>query len=359
MISTAATVRSDAAILQSSFRSLASNDNRDESPDFRPFVASIGSFPRGRARSARLCLPTLTQTTAPHGLTSAEIARANSAVKHMLDGGHRLYYAVLGFPGLDFTRKDCEEFSRSLKNLLTTAQRRAGIPRHWVELIEVEGGAHFNIIFPANREIVESLRKSEKFALCTPFGKPILRIERAPTALNLVNVYLAKEATPQAKYALGAAIGKRRDGSHRLEGGGDRVRLSKALKADCSEAGRIEDWKRTYRDRVEPPDRPPPKRKTTSRKNPEAVKRTSSQKCSIANLAEKTPENQGLKPKTSENPSHSQTIGRRIACSLPSSRPNMRRRYVFAPPAWMLQPPAGPLERVRPPPVRATNPPAS
>lgn len=164
----------------------------------------------------------------------------------MVDSGLRLFYATIGWPGLPLSRKDADALVRDFKALLTTAQSRAELPAYWLEIIETEGGTHFNILFPASRAIVDGLRSSKIFSLRTPRGKPVLDIRWASAPLKLVNDYLSKEATPQAKRKFGRGIGRRRRGSHQLEGGGDRVRISKALKADCLDAGLIDDWHRSY-----------------------------------------------------------------------------------------------------------------
>src|SRR5215472_10217242 len=60
---------------------------------------------------------------------------------------------------------------------------------------------------------------------------------------GLVRKYLSKERTPQAGYGREYMLGGRLKGSHRLEGGGDRVRLSRALERDAIEAGYVEPWR--------------------------------------------------------------------------------------------------------------------
>jgi hypothetical protein len=61
--------------------------------------------------------------------------------------------------------------------------------------------------------------------------------------LKSLRNYLLKEATPQAVYKTGV---RRNKGSHRLgEGGGDRVRLSKALKDRLLQEGLMLPYRRT------------------------------------------------------------------------------------------------------------------
>ena len=57
---------------------------------------------------------------------------------------------------------------------------------------------------------------------------------------------LAKERTPQAGYRREHVLGGRLNGSHRLEGGGDRVRLSRQLERDAIDFGYVKPWRHTY-----------------------------------------------------------------------------------------------------------------
>lgn len=65
-------------------------------------------------------------------------------------------------------------------------------------------------------------------------------------ATALTTAYLAKERTPQAGYRRSHLLGGRLGGSHRLDGGGDRVRLSRDLERDAVEAVYVEPWRHTY-----------------------------------------------------------------------------------------------------------------
>jgi len=68
----------------------------------------------------------------------------------------------------------------------------------------------------------------------------------APSDNNgLARKYLAKERTPQAGYRRAHTLGGRIVGSHRLPGGGDRVRLSRELERDAIEAGYVQPWQHT------------------------------------------------------------------------------------------------------------------
>ena len=91
-----------------------------------------------------------------------------------------------------------------------------------VTVFETRGGLHAHILFIGNAAITDRLNRSA-------FG-PTVFAEPVTDPDGLSKQYLAKERTPQAGYKrtdLGGRIG----GSHRLPGGGDRVRLSRDLSA--------------------------------------------------------------------------------------------------------------------------------
>jgi hypothetical protein len=103
---------------------------------------------------------------------------------------------------------------------------------------EGRGGLHAHIVFLGNREIVERLRSSTAFA-------QLIQVDRVPDPEGLARKYFAKERTPQAGYRRQQMLGGRLLGSHRLPGGGDRVRLSRDLERDAIDAGYVADWRHT------------------------------------------------------------------------------------------------------------------
>jgi hypothetical protein len=120
---------------------------------------------------------------------------------------------------------------------------------------ESRGGLHAHIMFLGTCHIAKRLKQS------TRFGE-LLDI-RAVTDLNgLTRKYLAKERTPQAGYRREHILGGRI--SHRLPGGGDRVRLSRELERDAIEAGYVEPWQHSNA-RRSPARKPYPECRATSR----------------------------------------------------------------------------------------------
>jgi hypothetical protein len=126
-----------------------------------------------------------------------------------------------------------------------------------------EAQIHARLTNPAKPNIITSIRGSRRpvadfkseprpASNRNPGRLPIGmrgRLRRYPHMSSLVG-YLAKFASPEAHFAFGRSF-RRARGSHRLEGGGDRVRLSRALERDLLDAGVIRPFCRTYAKRRE------------------------------------------------------------------------------------------------------------
>jgi hypothetical protein len=114
-------------------------------------------------------------------------------------------------------------------------QTKYDLPAYSVAVLETRGGLHAHITFIGTRAIARRLQSS------SVFGELIdVRLVTDPN--GLARKYLSKERTPQAGYGREHLLGGRLKGSHRLEGGGDRVRLSRALERDAIEAGYVDAW---------------------------------------------------------------------------------------------------------------------
>ena len=85
----------------------------------------------------------------------------------------------------------------------------------------------------ALEKIARRLQRSSVFAI---------DVRPVTDSNGLVRKYLSKERTPQAGYGREHVLDGRLKGSHRLEGGGDRVRLSRALERDAIEASYVATW---------------------------------------------------------------------------------------------------------------------
>jgi hypothetical protein len=125
---------------------------------------------------------------------------------------------------------------------LTRLQRRHALRKYAVVVFETGGGLHAHVVFIGNADIKRRLERSK-------FGA-IIEVKPLTNPDSLARKYLAKERTPQAGYRRNHLLGGRLKGSHRLDGGGDRVRLSRDLLRDAIAAGAVAPWQRSYAKRL-------------------------------------------------------------------------------------------------------------
>src|SRR5215470_9645245 len=175
-----------------------------------------------------------TRTVAPHGMTRPELNRLNDAVWFMA-----LHRRPKGSLWCLHTNKGTPRSAISdIQKRITRLQVKHGVRPYNVSTFETRGGLHAHIVFLGNREIAERLKSS------TAFGE-FIQVDPVTDPFGLVRAYLAKERTPQAGYRRHHVLGGRLRGSHRLDGGGDRVRLSRDLERDAIDAGFVEPWQHT------------------------------------------------------------------------------------------------------------------
>jgi hypothetical protein len=155
------------------------------------------------------------RTVATWGITGPELERLSSTV-HFMELHCRP--RTTGLWLATTARGTSRPLVADIWKRITRLQGAFGLHPYSVLTFETGGGIHAHITYIGNLEIASRLKRK----------------------------YLAKERTPQAGYRRGHMLGGRLAGSHRLPGGGDRVRLSRRLERDAIEAGHIEPWQRTY-----------------------------------------------------------------------------------------------------------------
>jgi hypothetical protein len=176
----------------------------------------------------------LARTTAAWGMTGPELKRLNGAIRLMEKRCHSSRRASLWLLTTDAgTPRD---LIADIWKRITKLQGSYGLHCYSVTTFESRGGIHAHIVFIGIPEIAQRLNASNQFG-------DVIDVRRVTDWHGLFK-YLAKERTPQAGYRRGHVLGARIQGSHRLEGGGDRVRLSSQLKRDAIKAGYIERWQR-------------------------------------------------------------------------------------------------------------------
>lgn len=214
---------------------------------FRPSLVVKGEA----AAASSLPLP---RTVAKHqnGLSKAEIERLSAAGHFMRRFGTQIHITTEDHEAKE---GDARALFSQVKNHLVRIQRDIGqrlnmpVPAYYVEVLEAKHAVHQHLIgvVPVGRfarETIERLKSSRLFG-------DHLDACRVKNMERLVR-YLSKEATTQAHYAFNRSF-RRNNGRHVLGiGGGDRVRLSDALKEDMIREGLIEPYRKTYASRALP-----------------------------------------------------------------------------------------------------------
>jgi hypothetical protein len=173
----------------------------------------------------------LTRTVAKHGVTGAELRRFDGACHQMrraIRSQGELWWLTTPKGS---TRDEIADYQKRI----TREQSAHGFPTYSVWIFETRPKLHAHILFVGNRNVADALRRSQ-LCIATKIG-PV-------TDIGGLKNYLAKERTPQAGYRR-RDLGGRIAGSHRLPGGGDRVRLSRQLERDAIEARLVDPWKHT------------------------------------------------------------------------------------------------------------------
>jgi hypothetical protein len=173
-----------------------------------------------------------THTVAPHGMTGEEIHRLSGA-------GHWMQKYLRSCPDgelwfLTTAKGASRDAIATIQKRINRLQRERNFYAYSAWCFETRPKLHAHFLFVGDSAVVERLRRSA-------FGETIT-IKRVYDLPGLVRKYLAKERTPQAGYGRARHLGGRIPGSHKIEGGGDRVRLSRELERDAEQAGLVEPW---------------------------------------------------------------------------------------------------------------------
>jgi hypothetical protein len=175
------------------------------------------------------------RTVQRHGLSGPELDRLAGAVHfmelHCHRRGCRLWW-------LTTDRGTARTIIADIGKRITRLQHEYDLRAYTATVFETRGGLHAHIAFIGCADIDRRLKSSAAFG-------SIIKIEPVTDPGGLVRRYLAKERTPQAGYGRNHLLGGRLRGSHRLVGGGDRVRLSEGLKRDAIAAKYVEPWTQT------------------------------------------------------------------------------------------------------------------
>jgi hypothetical protein len=183
----------------------------------------------------------LPRTAATWGITGPELNRLCNAVRFMELHCEHCEHCQRSRVGLwlaTTARATRHDAIADIWKRITRLQGNYGIRQYSVVTFESRGGLHAHITFLGTRHIAKRVKQSRRFG-------ELLDIRPVTDPDGLTRKYLAKERTPQAGYGREFILGGRIRGSHRLPGGGDRVRLSRELERDAIEPGYVEPWQHT------------------------------------------------------------------------------------------------------------------
>jgi hypothetical protein len=174
----------------------------------------------------------LKRTVAPHGVTGAEVKRFNGAL-HLMKRRVRVEGELWW---LTTPKGATRNEVAAIQKRITRLQGDQDFYCYSALVFETRPKLHAHIVFVGNPEIAARLKRSEICQGCD--------VEPVSDPDGLSKSYLIKERTPQAGYRR-SDLGGRIRGRHPIEGGGDRVRLSRELERDAIEAGLIQNWQHT------------------------------------------------------------------------------------------------------------------
>lgn len=200
----------------------------------RPLAAPSIEVDRLKPRERDLSLQ---RTIASHGVTRAEIERFSGAAHFM-----QKYLRSVSIPDAKlFYLTTDKGLSRDriakIQKRISRLQSDRDFFAYNAWLFETRPRLHAHFLFVGDSAVVARLEGGANGA--------IIKIKPVDDLNGLILRYHAKERTPQAGYRRGHQLGGRIRGSHKIDGGGDRVRLSIELERDTIEAGLVEPWQHT------------------------------------------------------------------------------------------------------------------
>lgn len=181
----------------------------------------------------------LQRTIASHGVTRAEIERFSGAAHFMQK---YLRSVSVSIPDAKLFYLTTEKgLSRDriakIQKRISRLQSERDFFAYNAWIFETRPKLHAHFLFVGDSAVVARLEAGVNGA--------IIKIKPVDNLDKLILGYHAKERTPQAGYRRGHQLGGRIIGSHKIDGGGDRVRLSIELERDAIEAGLVEPWQHT------------------------------------------------------------------------------------------------------------------
>lgn len=169
------------------------------------------------------------------GLSSQEVWRVKNSINFFKTQRHRIACVTFGDELFQLPPAEANRIISKGCSWIVRYQMRAGLPQHWLRVIETTSGLHAHIAFPATPAIVKSLRGSRTFRPYLKDGEKAVQLHTR-RELDRLCGYLIQEGTVQAAYAhrLGRSEGKR-SFPYPAAALGDRVKASPAMQQDAAD----------------------------------------------------------------------------------------------------------------------------
>lgn len=189
------------------------------------------------------------RTTAKHGITPHELRRAAGGTKTMLDALSEIelseadiFAAVIGDEVKRLPSAEARAAFSKVTSHIVKLQTRQGLPTYWLAIDEMTGGLHRNLLFIGTVGIAKKIAAAFEPYFLNGYGGRGHAVQWADDPLGFTDYCVWKEATQQAHVAFGKTPV---EGTYPMEGGGDRVSLSPALKRASIQSGDVQPWLRT------------------------------------------------------------------------------------------------------------------
>jgi hypothetical protein len=188
-----------------------------------------------------------------NGISVAELELMHEAMSLMWrkarKAGLQVLLISIGDALFDLDYATRLDVTREAKKRITTEQRRAGIPKYLLEVIELLGSAgfHSHIVCVGNEKVIATLKRSEWLAPYTVGPDAIQDITERKGGWIGVFRYLSEERTNPANRSRFRPVGlPPRKPATKLLGAGDRVRVSSELKSDLIKGNNVRPFTATH-----------------------------------------------------------------------------------------------------------------
>lgn len=199
--------------------------------------------------------PRKPRTAGRDGLSVQELKRIHAAGRFIFERGWAAVHVTVAAHHVD-DEVSLRKTLREIKSRISDCQRRGGMKRQYsITVFEATCSTHAHILVAASPEAARLLRRisdSPKFSKFDDAGNAFIDTRKVTRrGIGSWCNYVSKEMSTWTRKTAGSHLPCYWRGRHRLEMGGDRVRLSRPLKADLERYGAIQAYHQTYAKRAD------------------------------------------------------------------------------------------------------------